>query len=106
MESPKQESAELERMFDDYIKGHPEYADKHFSSEEIRTVASLVRIQESEPTEDFFKQHEDRIRQYLDARLSVRGAGDKMPVIDGSDTVIGFAAGPEDAKRVVWENNK
>ncbi len=104
IESPKQggpenQSEGVEERLVAFIEEHPEYADRDFSQKEIHQAAELISGKD-------FSADEDVIRRALDARLSVRETGEKVPVIDNYGRVVGMAENKEDAKRIVSEDSR
>lgn len=100
MESPKQGTEEMMYAF---INKYPKLAEEKFSRDEIHQAAVLLdaKIAISSGSID-----EDMIRQFLDARLNMRGVAEKIPVINNEDNVIGMADSIEEAKKMSREDNE
>ena len=100
MESPGQNGG-IEAMMSAFIENHPEYKEKNFTQGEIHQAAELVAAR------DVGAADEDILQRALDARLAVRGVGERKPVTDDTGTVVDMARTPEEAKiKMFRENNE
>ena len=97
MESPGQNGG-IEAMMSAFIEKHPEYKEKNFTQGEIHQAAELIKARDANVAENM-------LQRALDARLAVRGVGERKPVTDDTDTVVDMARSAEEAKINMFRRN-
>ena len=89
----------IERRMSAFIESHPEYKKMNFTQGEIHQAAELIVARDTSAAD------EDILQRALDARLAVRGVGEKKPVTNNEDMVVDMAHTPEEAKINMFRRN-
>ena len=92
----------IEALMSAFIENHPEYKKQNCTRDEIHQAAELIKARDANAA-----TKEEMLQRALDARLAVRGIGERKPVTDDKDAVVDMARTPEDAKiRMFRKNNE
>jgi hypothetical protein len=94
----------VEAKINAFIETHSEYAS--VSADEVRTATMLIADRFAISGKSMEDIDDDVVQRALEARLTVRGTGEKIPVLDSQGMVIGTASSPIEAKEMARRENE